>query len=238
MNYNQSETIFVKRSQINFAPYNPKKHSKEAIGEQAKNIKRVGILGGIVWNRITGNIVSGHKRIMALDKINRYDGTEKTDYDVKVEAVEMDEKTEKEQNIYMDAASTNTSQDMDMLAELIPQIDYKYAGLTDTDLNLIGIDYIFQTEEQNNITNGFDNLMYDTNRQREIEKQDRKNAVKAMKEEIRQNADEKAQNLEAYVLLSFDTFKAKASFMQRFGFEKREKFIKGEVFSEMIEIIE
>lgn len=238
MNYGQSETVVIKRSQINFAPYNPKKHSKEAISVQAKNIKRVGILGGIVWNRTTGNLVSGHKRTMALDKINRYDGTSETDYDIKVEAVELDEKTEKEQNIYMDAASTNTAQDMDLLSELIPQIDYKNAGLTEMDLNIIGVDFHFLTDEQNDIASGFNDLMLETNQQKESEKQAKKESVKAMKEEIRRNADEKAQNMDAYVMLSFDTFKEKASFMQRFGFDKREKYIKGEVFSEMIEVIE
>ena len=238
MRYIQSETTVIRRSQINFAPYNPKRHSKEAISEQAKNIKRVGILGGIVWNRLTGNLVSGHKRIMALDKLNKYDGAPEKDYGVKVEAVEMDEKTEKEQNVYMDAAATNTAQDVDLLAELIPQIDYKNAGLTEVDLNIIGIDYVFETEEESSIVADFDDLMSETNRQKEAEKQERKAAVKAMKDEIKRNADEKARNMDAYVMISFETHSAKAAFMQRFDFDKREKYIKGEVFSEMIERIE
>ncbi|MCL1942613.1 MAG: DNA methylase [Candidatus Azobacteroides sp.] len=237
MNYNQSETIIIKRSQINFAPYNPKKHSKEAINEQAKNIKRVGILGGIVWNKMTGNLVSGHKRTMALDKINKYDGTPETDYDMKVEKVEMDGKTEKEQNVYMDAAYTNTMQDVDLLAELIPQIDYKNAGLTEEDLSIIGVDYLFQTDEETAIASELDNLMSGTNGQKTAEKEAKKAAVKAMKEEIKQKANEKVQDMVAYIMISFDSSQAKEAFMRRFGYDKREKYIKGEAFSEMIERI-
>ena len=41
--------------------------------------------------------VSGHKRVQTLDIINNYDGTPETDYEIKVEAVELDDKTEREQ---------------------------------------------------------------------------------------------------------------------------------------------
>jgi hypothetical protein len=134
----QSETVTIKRSQINFAPYNPKKHTKELILKQLKNFKTIGMLGGIVWNEKTGNLVSGHKRTMALDLYYRYDG--KNDYEIKVEKVSLTEKQEKEQNIYMDAKSTNTSQDYKLLADLLPDIDYKLAGLEASEMDLIAIE--------------------------------------------------------------------------------------------------
>jgi len=65
----ESKTIVIKRSQIKFAPYNPKKHSEEDIKQQVKNFKVMGFLGGVVWNKRTGNLVSGHKRVMAMDKV-------------------------------------------------------------------------------------------------------------------------------------------------------------------------
>ena len=238
MNYNQSQTTEIKRSQINFAPYNPKRHSREAISEQAKNIKRVGILGGIVWNRATGNLISGHKRIMALDTLNKYGGTPETDYIVKVEAVEMDARTEKEQNVYMDSPSTNTAQSLDLLAELIPQIDYKNAGLTEADLDIIGIDYVFQTEEQSKIASEFDELMSQTSETKEVSKDESINHIKEMKRKIRDEAEEKAKNIDAYIVVSFDTNKAKESFLHRFGYNKKEKYINGELFSEKIERVE
>ena len=36
-------------------------------------------------------------------------------------------------------------------------------------------------------------------------------------------------------MLNFDTYKHKAAFMRRFGFDPMEKFIKGELFSDMVE---
>ena len=98
--YNKSETITIKRSQINFAPFNPKKHSQEQINQMRKNIKNVGFLGGIIWNEQTSNLVDGHKRTMSLDLIHGYDGTPEKDYDIKVEKISLDLKTEKEQNIF------------------------------------------------------------------------------------------------------------------------------------------
>ena len=57
--------------------------------ELRSNFQKVGYLGGIVWNSLSGNLVGGHKRVMAHDIHYKYDGTE--DYKIKVEAVELDE---------------------------------------------------------------------------------------------------------------------------------------------------
>jgi hypothetical protein len=230
-----STTITIKRSSINFAPYNPKKHTKEAIKQQRKNFERVGFLGGIVWNKTTGNLVSGHKRVMAHDLYYGYKGSPDTDYDIKVEMVEMDEKTEKEQNIYMDNASTNTPQDYDLLAQMIPEIDYEYAGFTLEDLNVIGVDYLFQTPEEIGIAAAIDDMMNDVNAERDAERDARKAHNRQIKEQVRKAAEEKAMNNDAYVVLSFDTFNSKASFMRRFGYDPRVKFLKGEVFGDQVE---
>ena len=56
--YKQSETITINRSQINFAPFNPKRHTDEQIAQMRKNIKNVGFLGGIIWNEQTSNLRS------------------------------------------------------------------------------------------------------------------------------------------------------------------------------------
>jgi hypothetical protein len=228
--YSQSETIVVKRSSIQFAPYNPKKHSREAIAEQKKNIKRVGILGGIVWNRVTGNLVSGHKRTMALDEINKYDGSPETDYDVKVEMVEFDEKTEKEQNVYMDANATNTPQDVELLARIIPDIDFRHAGLTEQDLTIIGVDYVLQTEGESSIADEINEISSDRDARIAHNKE--------VKKLVNEAASEDVKNQDAYVVLSFDTFNAKSAFMIRFGLDKHDKTIKGEIFSDMVERVQ
>lgn len=242
--YKQSETVVIKRSQINFAPYNPKNHTKEQINEIKKNIKRVAFLGGIVWNVITGNLIDGHKRVMALDVLNKYDGTLYTDYEVKVEKIELDLKTEKEQNIFQ--TQSRTQFDLDILSTMIPDIDYKNAGLTDEDLQLIGIDFTFQTETEQSITDEINNLIAPIQNQKEAVKQAKKELSQAekiahnkeVKAQVMQEAQDKAENMEAYVMISFEDYKTKAAFMERFGFDAREKFLKGEVFENMIERVE
>ena len=230
MNIKQSETVVIKRSQINFAPYNPKTHSKQAIETQKKNFKKVGFLGGIVWNATTNNLVSGHKRVMALDLVNGYDGTEQTDYDVKVERVEMDNKTEKEQNIFMDAQSTNTKQDYRKIAEIINDIDYTLAGLTDNDLNIIeAVSPAFSIGNDPIQQNDIDEIatVY----------KEKKDSVKKAKAEQKQKAIAAFEG-DSYVILSFNNYENKVAFMERMGFEITQKYIQGEMFSEKIERVE
>ena len=230
MSIKQSETVVIKRSQINFAPYNPKNHSKQAIETQKKNFKKVGFLGGIVWNATTNNLVSGHKRIMALDLINGYDGDGQTDYEVKVERVEMDDKTEKEQNIFMDAQSTNTKQDYRLIAEIINDIDYTLAGLTDNDLNIIeAVSPSFSIGNDPIQQNDIDEIatVY----------KEKKDSVKKAKAEQKQKAIAAFEG-DSYVILSFNNYENKVAFMERMGFEITQKYIQGEMFSEKIERVE
>ena len=51
---------------LRLADYNPRKMSDEAYDGLGKSIDRFGLLGYIVWNKRTGNIVSGHQRYRYL----------------------------------------------------------------------------------------------------------------------------------------------------------------------------
>jgi len=216
----QSETVTIKRSQINFAPYNPKKHTKELILKQLKNFKTIGMLGGIVWNEKTGNLVSGHKRTMALDLYYRYDG--KNDYEIKVEKVSLTEKQEKEQNIYMDAKSTNTSQDYKLLADLLPDIDYKLAGLEASEMDLIAIESPNMTIiEKKEVKQDFKLL------------EAKKEKIKDLKKKIKQEIGLKKG--ESFITLSFTNYENKAMFMDAYGLNPDQTIIKGETFFDLIQ---
>lgn len=132
-----SETKLIKRSQINLNPCNPKVHTDAGIKQQKANIKKVGLIGGIQWNETTGNLIDGHKRVMSVDLIQGYDGTSETDYDIKVEAVDFDEKTEKEQLLFM--AKSQDPIDYNLVAKnfSIDEIDFKAAGFTEQDTEQI-----------------------------------------------------------------------------------------------------
>lgn len=131
----QSETEVIKRSQITLNPYNPKRHSKEQIELQKKNLREIGYLGGVTWNETTGNIVDGHRRVMAMDEYYQYDGTPETDYEIKVEKVNLEENKEKQQMTYM--AIANTKVDYSLIADYIEDIDFKSVGISEEEYKSI-----------------------------------------------------------------------------------------------------
>lgn len=231
----KSETVEILRSKIRPSDYNPRTISKEARLSLKRSIKAYGVVGGMVWNKLSTNLVSGHQKLSILDELNGYDQkTKANDYLLKVEAISVDLKTEKELNIFFNNPSSQGEWDYDKLRELIPDIDYKSAGLTDEDLNIIGIDFEMQTDDEVSIAEHFEQLQAPV----EAEREERKAAVKEMKAQIKEKAEDVSKNMESYVMINFDTYQSKEAFMLRFGYNGSEKFIKGEVFSNMVERVE
>ena len=60
--------------------------------------------------------------------------------------------------------------DFDALARIVPDIDWKDAGLTDADLNMIGVDYLLQTEGENSIADALSDMMTPVSEQKEADK--------------------------------------------------------------------
>ena len=241
--YIKSESVELKRSAINLADYNPRLISDEARKNLKRGIKKYGLVGGIIANKQTGmTLVSGHQRLSVMDELNKYPAN---DYILRVDIIDVDSTKEKELNILLNNPNAMGSWDMDALAELIPDIDYKAAGLTEEDLSLIGCDFLFQTEEESNLADSLNDVMVPIQEmkasdkaERQLEKAEKVAHMKDLKKQVREDSAEKAQDMEAYVMLSFSTYEAKTTFMQRFGYDKDEKFITGEIFSEIIERVE
>lgn len=121
----QNEPIKIKRSQINLAGYNPRKITPEAKRKLKENLSKMGLMGGLVWNVRTGNLVSGHQRISILDADNNYNSkTKENDYDVFVTKVDLDEKDEKAQNIFFNNQSAMGFFDEDKLHEIMKEVDF------------------------------------------------------------------------------------------------------------------
>ncbi len=103
-------------------------------------MQSIGLLGGIVWNKRSGNLVSGHQRVAIMDSVNRYDHeTRKNDYEFRVEVVDLDDKTEKEQNLFMNNRNVQGTYDDDLLRKMLADIDYQNAGFEEFDLQLLGL---------------------------------------------------------------------------------------------------
>lgn len=245
--YFNSKSIELKRSQIKPASYNPRIISEEGKKALKRSIKLYGVVGGIVVNQATGyTVVGGHQKVAVLDELNKYDkSTHENDYTLRVELINVDEKTEKQLNITLNNPNVGGSWDFDALARIVPDIDWKDAGLTDADLNMIGVDYLLQTEEETSIADALSDMMAPVTEQKEadkaakqLERAEKVAHTKEVKQQVKENAQKQAENMDAYVMLSFDTFEAKAAFMARFGYDPDMKFVKGEVFSDQIERID
>jgi len=228
MKIKQSETVEVNRTQISFAVYNPRKESPEIIASIKKNFKKVGFLGGLVWNERTGNLVSGHKRLETLDIINKYDGTVKTDYKLKVEKVDLDEKTEKEQNIYMNNIEQQGEYDFQKLADLVPDIDFEAAGLTDFQLEKISV---FSPDIE---------IEHETEKEKEeltaTEKEERKEKVKEAKNTAYENTQTAHLNAtQSHISIVFNDYNEKVEFCEMFGIDIETKLISSKDFIEKLE---
>ena len=241
--YIKSESIELSRSAIRFADYNPRKLSDESRKTLKRGIKKFGLVGGIVVNRRTGlTVVSGHQRLSVMDDLQKFPDN---DYCIRVDVIDVDEKQEKELNILMNNPNAQGSWDFDTRAQIVPDIDWKDAGLTDADLNMIGVDYLLQTKEESSIADALSDMMAPVTEQdaadkaaKQLERATKVAHMKGVKQQVKENAQKQAENMDAYVMLSFDTFEAKAAFMARFGYDPDMKFVKGEVFSDQIERID
>ena len=146
----QAESRTILRSQINFASYNPRQISEFARKKLKANLKKVGLLGGIVWNEDTGNLVSGHQRVGIIDEVNRYNHqTHENDYEIRVDVAHLSIKEEKEQNMLMNNPKVQGDFVSDILRELAngeDAVDFEAAGFDDFDLELYGITPITDEE--------------------------------------------------------------------------------------------
>lgn len=235
MTIKTSETSVIKRSQINLNPLNPKRHTEDAIKQQKKNLQKVGFLGGIVWNKRTGNLIDGHRRVYAMDLLYKYDGSKEKDYDIKVEVCELDEKNEKEQLTYM--AVGNTKADYDLIAKYASEIDIYNVGLSDSDINDI---LSFTDTDIDAVTDSIDDLILpptDEDKVKPVEKtaEEKKQHVKDIKEQVRESAERRQADEEAYIMLSFTNADNKQAFCDLFGIDSSEKFMKGEKLLEMMD---
>ena len=99
------------------APYNPRKIKDEARRRLKANIGRVGLLEPIIWNSRTGHVVGGHQRLKALDSL---EGTD--NYLVPVAVVDLDETTERAQNVFLNNSEAQGEWDIGQLGELLKSI--------------------------------------------------------------------------------------------------------------------
>lgn len=116
--YQKFEMDTVSRKQIHGADYNPRVISEDARKRLRKMLAKHGLVQPLVWNRRTGNLVSGHQRLSALDSLERTQ-----DYSLQVAVVDLNEREEKILNVQLNNPSMQGDWDMDKLIEMTEESD-------------------------------------------------------------------------------------------------------------------
>jgi ParB-like chromosome segregation protein Spo0J len=117
------ETKEIHRSLLKNASYNPR-----VLGEAQKRklkggLKKHGLIGTVIWNERTGNIVGGHQRLKSLDELA---GT--PDYTLEATVIDVPENIEKEMNILLNNQEAQGDWDMEALAGMLRDKDLDLAG--------------------------------------------------------------------------------------------------------------
>ncbi len=234
----QSETRTIWRSQITPADYNPRKITEEARKSLKANIKANGIIGGMVWNEQTTNLVSGHQKLGIADEINKYNQqTKENDYQIKVEVINVDLKKEKELNIFFNSKAVQGEMDYSKLALMATDIDLRLAGLDDIDLSMIEIEAPKDVNIEIPTFEPQAEKIKQNNDQEESTQEDseaKKEHVKSIKEQVKQGATYEG---DPSFTLSFSTYENKVFFLERFHLSGDTKYIKGEEFADLLDTL-
>ncbi len=221
--FEKFETKLINRKDVKNAPYNPRKIKKENKERLKDRIKDIGYLSPIVWNKRSGNIVSGHQRIKVLDSL---EGSK--DYSLTVSVVDLSDKDEKEQNLFFNNTSTQGEFDFDLMADLwdADQVDFLTAGFSEKDLqNMFDVDIedLWQDDNVKQVQKTEDEYFERGDKIREG-KQHRKRraAVSGHREDI-----------EFYSILIFKSQPDRDSFFADFDIEDS-KYVNGEEFKKAV----
>lgn len=137
-----------KRSEVQIAPYNPRKISPQQKVMLKRSVKKYGVIGGITVNKRTMTIVGGNQKIAILDEMLGYPDN---DYTLLAEAVDVDLKQEKEMNLMLNSDNARGEWDEEKVRDMLPDISWQDAGLTEEDLSLFGMDALVRTDEEDKL---------------------------------------------------------------------------------------
>lgn len=142
--YESFETQVLKRSEINLAKYNPR--IIDSKNQKALNaaIKKHGLVEPLVYNKRTGNLVSGHQRISQIDKLEKGN-----DYELTFAVVDVDEKEEAILNVKLNNKNLQGDFDFELLGNLSLEMDLKFEEFG---FDKFDVDMMFSDDERFAIT--------------------------------------------------------------------------------------
>lgn len=127
------DIMTIHRSEIKNAPYNPRFIVDGAKKRLKKGLRKFGLVETLVWNKRTGNLVSGHQRLSIIDEL------EKTqDYEITVSVIDVSEKDEMSLNVQLNNPSMMGEFDIDSLVSMAESgADIESFGFSESDLDIL-----------------------------------------------------------------------------------------------------
>lgn len=220
------------RAQITGAPYNPRQIDDRAKSKLRANIERVGLLQPIIVNRLTKRIVSGHQRVAIMDTL---EGSQ--DYKLDVSVVELDEKTEKEQVVFLNNEFAMGTYDIPSLDSLMKEISFENAGFDEMDLKMMLPSW--EPPQTKRATEQVQELQKVSQEIEETEAE-QKHASHTMQqaeqsiEQHKQSQGVSAKN-QHYIVLVFRDREGTDAFLDHIHLSRDEKYISGENILEMLQ---
>jgi hypothetical protein len=213
------------RRDIKNAPYNPRKIDDYARKKLEKNLRKVGLLEPLIVNRRTQNLVSGHQRLALVDVVQ---GTD--DYVLDVSIVELTDKQEREQNLFMNNYSAQGQFDEDLLKKMFKEgeIDVDATGFDKMDLSMFFGDDpdlagIFAVETA------------PAEVQKSVADIEKIQALKQAKREHREK-DTAEKDTEFYAVLVFANRDEQTQFMTRCGEDPNGRYVDGRKVHTLLEV--
>lgn len=202
------------------ASYNPRFIRPDRRAKLKENLERVGFIMPVVWNERTGNIVGGHQRIAILDGLQG-----SSDYWLTVSVVDMDEKTEREQNVFLNNPAAMGEFDEDALLRLIQSGDDLRPQLDRLGFDLVDLKLMFPEDQIAG--------MFGTNAETAADDiaalermKDKSAEMRELKKKARERAVER-DDPEFYTVVVFRNRDEAEAFSQRFGLDPTQKYVDG-----------
>lgn len=231
----------VNRKQLVGAPYNPRQIDENARKKLRANIKKVGLIQPLIWNKRSGHIVAGHQRLAIMDGLERRD-----DYNLEVAVVDFDEKTEKEQVVFLNNEMAMGSFDLPKLESVLKEIDFEAAGFDKLDLEVMLPGWAKpQSPEARQQMSDVENVVADIEQARrddaqagdEVEGTENLEEIRRKKAQVRDEGNDRNPentDVEFFVVLVFPNRTASDEFLDMIHVDRSEKYINGEMIANLI----
>ena len=197
----------INRSEIKNAEYNPRVISKDAQNRLREGLNKHGLVCPITWNRRTGNVVGGHRRLECLDSLER-----SQNYSLDVAVVDVDEREEAILNVQLNNPSMQGEWDLDKLADLTADfgVDFDEMGFSQLD-----VDFMFDGDDR------FSEMFEGS------EVHETKDKLEKVKEARAASVDDMAEknNINFYSIIVFENEEAKREFYKRINTPIYEEYL-------------